>query len=226
MYITKLTKAILLCFMAVSFSLSVKGETLKVGLGELDYPPFYYVEDNVLTGAAIEIAEATADRAGYQLSYQRVPWKRLQSMLRIGSLDMVILYFKTAEREKDVIYTDKPHIYENSSVVMPKGLKVEFDGNIHSLVGHELIYVRGYSHGTEFDSSQTLSKHTVNNENELLKRITRGRPFLGVGNKPALLMYAQKLGLQDKIEFLEPPFDRGKNYMAFSKKRKDAKNYC
>lgn len=208
--------------MAASLSVSAHGDTLKAGLGELDYPPFYFEKNGSLTGAAIEIAEAVSKRAGYQLDYQRVPWMRLQNMLKMGSLDMVTLYFKTKERARDVIYTGQPHIYENSSAVIPKGLNVAYNGNIHSLANFDLFYVRGYSHGAEFDSSKTLAKHTVNNESELLKRITSSRPFIGIGNKPALLMYAKKLGLQDKIEFLEPPFDQGKNYMAFSKKMADA----
>lgn len=212
------------CLFSLSLLLSLPSasEPLKVGLGELDYPPFYFEHDSTLQGAAIEIAEAVSARAGYKLDYQRVPWKRLQEMLRVGSLDMVILYFKTPERAKDVVYTSEPHIYENSSVVIPKGMQVDYSGKIDSLIKHEIFYVRGYSHGKDFDHSQVLSKRAVNNENELLKRVTSGRPFLGVGNKPVLLLHAKNLGIEDKIDFLNPPFDYGKNYMAFSKKRADA----
>lgn len=204
-------------------SLQLKAESLKVGLGELDYPPFYYVNDDKITGIAIEIAQEVARRSGYTLDYHRVPWKRLQYKLREGSLDMVILYFKTQERARDVIYTDIPHVYENSYIVVPKTMQLQFDGSLRSISDKQFFYVRGYSHGKDFDSADYLNKQTVNNETELLRRITSGRPFIGVGNKPALLMYSEQAKLSDKIRFLEPPIDRGENYMAFSKKRSDAK---
>ncbi len=223
MNLSCLKRLLILCFTLNIFGLNAQAETLRVGLSELDYPPFYFIKHDKLAGAAIEIAEAVSTLAGYELAYNRVPWKRLQGMLKTGSLDMVILYFKTRERAKDVYYTDEPHLYENSYVVVPKGLKTTFDGNIHSLINYEMFYVNGYSHGEAFDHSEQLKKHTVNNETELLHRVTSGRPFIGVGNKPALMLYAQKEKLQDQIEFLNPPIDRGENYMAFSKKRPDAK---
>lgn len=202
--------------------LSAHADTLRVGLSELDYPPYYYAEDDSLVGAAIEIAEATASISGHELHYVRVPWKRLQNMLKTGSLDMVILYFKTPERAQDVIYSAQPHIYENSYAIVPKHLHTSFDGTIESLSRYDLFFVRGYSHGEAFDHSDNLAKHAVNNEIELLKRVASGRPFIGVGNKPALIRQAEKLGLQDQIAFLSPPFDYGENYFAFSKMRDDA----
>ncbi|MDX1452218.1 MAG: transporter substrate-binding domain-containing protein [Oleiphilaceae bacterium] len=223
MKVFEILPALLLSLILCMVMTPVQSQTLKVGLGALDYPPFYYVENGALQGAAIDIAEAVSRRAGYELRYERVPWKRLQNMLKVGSLDMVILYFKTPERAEDVIYTSAPHIYENSSVVIPKGLKTRFNGDILSLVDYDIFYVRGYSHGKVFDDSNLLKKHAVTDEAELLERITSGRPFVGVGNKPALMLHAKREGVLQQIEFLHPPFDHGKNYMAFSKHRADAR---
>lgn len=49
-----------------------------------------------------------------------------------------------------------------------------------------------------------------------------GRFDIAVGNKPVVLRYARQENLQDKIKFLSPTMDRGANYFAFSKARKDA----
>ena len=82
--------------------------------------------------------------------------------------------------------------------------------------------IRGYFHGTEFNNAEYLSKHTVSNEEELIKMLVNGRFDIGVGNKAVILRHAKNLGLMDKIRFLTPPINIGANYIAFSKARKDA----
>ncbi len=199
-----------------------QADSLKVGLGELDYPPFYFTENEELKGAAIEIAEALAEHANHQLHYHRVPWSRLQKMLKLGQIDMVILYFKTEERAQDVIYTRSPHLYENSYLVVPTELDVHYSGDLRDLDQYNFFNVRGYSHGAEYDNADYLIKEDVNNETELLLRVASGRNFIGVGNKPALQLYAEKVGVADKIHFLLPPIDHGANFMAFSRKNANA----
>ena len=82
--------------------------------------------------------------------------------------------------------------------------------------------MRGYSHGKEFDDADYLNKTAVNNELELLKRIASNRPFIDVGNKPALLYHANQAGLDTKIHFLEPAIDSSPNYLAVSRQRDNA----
>ena len=204
------------------FPLIAAADRLNVGLGELDYPPFYYVEDGELQGAAVDIAERVADNLGHDLEYHRFPWARVQYFLRIGQIDMVILYFKTEERAHDVVYTDAPHLFESSYLAVPEHLNVEFDGDLKDLSEFSFLAVRGYWHGEQFDQADYLNKIPVNNEEELLKSLATRRNFIGVGNKPALSLYAEALGVSDKIRFLSPPIDRGPDYMAFSKAHPDA----
>ena len=49
-----------------------------------------------------------------------------------------------------------------------------------------------------------------------------GRFDIAIGNKPAILMQAEQVDLEDKITFLKPTVDNGPNYFAFSKARNDA----
>lgn len=204
------------------FPLISAADRLNVGLGELDYPPFYFVEDGELRGAAVEIAEHVADTLDHELEYHRFPWARVQYFLRIGQIDMVILYFKTEERAQDAVYTDAPHLFESSYLAVPEHLSVEFDGDLKELADFSFLAVRGYWHGEQFDQADYLHKIPVNNEEELLKSLATRRNFIGVGNKPALTLYAEELGVADKIRFLSPPIDRGPNYIAFSKANPDA----
>lgn len=208
--------------LALLLPLIAPADRLRVGLGELDYPPFYFVENGELHGAAVEIAERVADTLGHELEYHRFPWARVQYFLRIGQIDMVILYFKTEKRARDVVYTDRPHLFESSYLAVPDHLDVEFDGNLRDLEEYSFLAVRGYWHGEQFDQADYLHKIPVNNETELLKALATRRDFIGVGNKPALLMYAEALGVAEEIRFLSPPIDRGPDYMAFSKAHPNA----
>ena len=207
-------------FLSSSFISQAHAEELMVGLAELDYPPFYYAGDDAMTGASIEIAEALADIAGHQLTYKRVPWKRLQKELQSGSLDMVILYMRTEERERDVFYTKEPYIFEESYLFVGKDHELTEAQDLNQLSGYDFFYVRGYSHGQAFDSASYLHKTEVKDELELIKRISSDRPFIGVGSKPAIIYHAQQSGLGEEIKFLQPVLHRGENFMAVSRQVK------
>lgn len=214
-------------FLCISFYLAflqpLWADTLRVGLSNADYPPYYFEGEEGLEGAAIEIAEDLAHQLGYNLEYHRYPWKRVQYNLKTGVIDMVVLYFKTDERAKDVVYTQTSHLIERSSLVTPTHLKVQFDGDLNALKRFEFYGVRGYFYGDQFEHAEYLSKHHVRDEAELIRWVaTEQRNFIGVGNKPALEFYARKLGLLDKIKFLKPAIHEGENYFAFSKKLPNA----
>lgn len=74
-----------------------------------------------------------------------------------------------------------------------------------------------------YDHADYLTKREIKNEENLVKTVVKRRIDIGVGNKPALLLYAEKVNYTDKIEFLEPPIDIGSNYFAFSKAKADSK---
>lgn len=211
-------------FLALSiFTVVTHAETLKVGLSDADYPPYYYVGKQGLEGAAVEIGEYLAKSLGYQLEYQRYPWKRVQHNLKLGVVDMVLLYFKTAERGKDVIYTDSPHLIEKAVLFGPDHLDIEFSGDLSSISQYEFYGIRGYYYGEQYKNASYLSKHEVRDEPELIRWIASDkRSFLGIGNPAAIEFYANKIGISDKIRFYQPALYEGENYFAFSRARTDA----
>jgi ABC-type amino acid transport substrate-binding protein len=210
------------CALLMMWTAPIQAKELRVGLGELDYPPFYFEKDGNLHGAAIEITQHIAQKLGHTLVFRRYPWARVQLYLKTGDVDAVILYFKTPEREKDVVFTDIPHLYESSSLFVAKGTETPFNGTLSDLWSYRFGNVRGYSHGKEYDGAEYLNKHIVNNETLLIRMLVKGRIDIAVGNKPAIIMYAKQEGLHDKITFLTPPIDKAPNFFAFSKSRKDA----
>ena len=214
----------LICLIFVIASSPSQSKELRVGLATLDYPPFYFETDGRFQGAAVEIAQVLATSMDHKLVFFRVPWKRLQSYLKDGSIDMMILYFKTPERSKDVLYVEIPHIQESSDLFVLRGAKSPYKGSIDDVASFKFGNVKGYSHGKEYNDAKGLQKQEVNNEKLLLKILLNNRIDIGVGNKPVITHYAKMMGLQDKIRFLDPPIDIGSNYIAFSKARDDAQS--
>lgn len=199
-------------------------KTIQVGLGELDYPPFYYKKEGKLTGAAIEISEKVAANLGYSLKYKRYPWKRVQYLLKAGKIEMMILYFKTPEREKFAYFTKTSHINESSYLFIKKDRKIAYKNkNLQALKNYRFGNVKGYSHGKVYDNADYLNKYQAKNELSLVKLVAKNRIDIGVGNKPALMLYAKQSHLDDQIQFLSPPIDKGANYFAFSKAGKNSK---
>jgi len=215
---------VFICISTLALSFSVSAKELKVGLTELDYPPFYFEVNGEYYGAALEISRAVAEKLGHKLVFIRAPWKRIQGYLRSGEIDMMILYFKSTDRARDVIYTGVSHINESSDLFILYNSDIKFEGRLKELLSYRFGSIRGYFHGTEFANANYLSKDTVSNEEQLIKMLINGRFDIGVGSKSVIIWHAKSLGLMDKIRFLVPPLNIGKNYIVFSKARKNAQD--
>ncbi len=206
-----------------SFSVSAMAQTLTVGLSTADYPPYYFVGEKGLEGAAVNIAEDIAKELGYTLSYKRYPWKRVQLNLQTGDVDMVLVYFKTPERAKDVVYTDKPHVSEKASLFVSSNMDITFKGDLGALSGYQFFGVRGYFYGDQYAALAENHKGEVSDESELVRRVANPNfELIGVGNQPAIEFYARQQGLESKLKFLTPAIFEGYNYFAFSRARTDA----
>ena len=220
--ISKLFSIVIIFGLIITLSVQIQAKELKVGLGELDYPPFYFQKNGEYYGAAIEMAQYLAEKLGHSLVFERYPWGRVQSYLRTGEIDMVALYFKTPERAKYVEFTDTPHLYESSYLIISKGTEISYNGTLKDLQSYNFGDVRGYFHGDKYNNASYLNKQHVNNEKQLIRMLLRERFDIAVGNKAVVNMYAKQEELEDEISFLIPPIDKGPNFLAFSKVRKDA----
>lgn len=206
-----------------ALSTSLMAQTLTVGLSMADYPPYYFSGPKGLEGAAVSIAEEVAQELGITLEYKRHPWKRVQRNLQTGDVDMVLVYFKTPERAKDVVYAHQPHVSEKASLFVSVDMNVPFDGDLNALGGYTFFGVRGYFYGDRYAAIPEDRRGEVSDEVELVRRIAKPKfDLIGVGNRPAIEFYARQQGLEPKLKFLSPAIFEGYNYFAFSRARPDA----
>lgn len=220
----KLFSVLFLCGLLGLCSVSSYAKELKVGIGLINYPPYYYEKDGVMQGAVLEISQHIADKLGHTLVFEQLPWPRIQLYLRKGDIDMVLLYFKTPEREKYVIYTDIPHIDDTSYLFTKKDAAIHFNGNLDSMREYHFGHVQGYSHGAEYDNATQLHKQEVREEKQLIKMILNNRIDVGVGNKAVINAHAEEVGLPGELFFLTPPIDTASVYFAFSRAKVDSKS--
>ena len=207
-----------------SVAQKIHSRTIRVGIGELDYPPFYFVRENKLSGAAFEIVSELARSLGHSLEIHRYPWSRIQKKLETGEIEMMILYLKSPERLKDVFYVNPPHIYEASNLIVHKPSEIAFNGNLWELRAYNFGSVRGYTHGPAFDSAGFLKKQLVNDERLLIRILVNHRVDIAVGNPQTIQMYAKETGMENQIRILEPALNVGLNHIAFSRACSDAEN--
>jgi len=214
--------ALFLCVLLMISPITSHAKELKVGIGLINYPPYYFEQDGVMHGAVFDISQHIADKLGHTLVFEKLPWPRIQLYLRQGSIDMLMLYFKTPEREKSVIYTDTPHIYDTSYLFIKKGADIHYNGNFNSMLDYHFGHVRGYSHGIEYDNASQITKQLAGEEKQLIRMLLNDRIDVAVGNKAVIGLHAREEGGFDKLFFLTPPIDKAPAYFAFSKAKGDA----
>ncbi len=217
----KLTRSLLCCGLLSLCSVVAQARELKVGIDS--YPPYYFEQEGRVKGAMIEIAQHIASQLGHTLVFKKYPWPRVQAQLRYGGIDMIMLYFKTQEREKYAVYTDTPHLYDSSYLVTRKDAKVNYDGDLSTLKNYRFGNIRGYSHGIKYDNETMLSKHKAADEKQLIRMLLKGRIDIAVGNKAVMTLHAESYGVLDQIEFLNPAIDRAPAFFAFSRQVSDSK---
>lgn len=196
---------------------------LVVGLGEVDYPPFYYTGGQGMQGAAIEIIERLAATLGYRLEYNRYPWKRVQRNLQIGLVDLVLIYYHTEQRSRQALFLKKPYLQGEVSLFVRSDLNPQFTGDLQALSDYPLIGVRGYYYGQKYQALPESRKVSVASEAELVRRVADTRlQAVGIGVRDSVQQAARQQGLESRIRFLSPGLSTGHYYIAVSRARSDA----
>ena len=79
--------------------------------GEIDWPPFDYVEDGKYKGLAKEYLELIEKRTGLKFNYiHGYKWSQLLQMAKDKKIDLLPILTKTTTREKDLLFTSKSYL--------------------------------------------------------------------------------------------------------------------
>lgn len=196
--------------------------TLTIALADVDYPPFYFKDNDNFSGISIEVLEHIAADLGFTLHYQYSSWQGALNSLKTGKADLITTLFYTEERAQFALYPDEPHAIEINQLITRPELAITFNGDLHTLRQYRIGMISGYSYGKDYDTADFLKKDVTTNESQLIKMLVGKRFELAIGNPFALKLQANRQGVSHQIILLEPAVDISPIYMAMSKKTPNA----
>lgn len=187
------------------------------------WPP--YVDDAAPEkGLAVELVNKALQRKGYQPRLHIDNWQRALEGVRIGVFDATCAIWKTVKREQDLLFSE-PYLNNKISFIKKKSLTVEYQ-HFSDLTGFIIGVVRGYAYDEAFTQSRTLLKIPANHIIQNLQKLNQGSIDLTVGDERAIKYALQQFLPTDanSFEFLAPPLDNKKLYLAVSKSNKSAQS--
>ncbi|OZG70929.1 amino acid ABC transporter substrate-binding protein [Hahella sp. CCB-MM4] len=218
-----LTAALL--FFCSQYSLAF---TLVVGMEEANNAPFEYVDDNVkLTGFHVEIVRQVTHRLGWEVRFQRHPWKWVIKGLKDGEFHAVTYVAKSSEREEFATFLPDNllHISRSTLYILKKR-------------ANEIIYVPPLQHMVTKWRTAMPGGYYINDEviymlkngapieqptvtqNQLFIMLMSGRYDAIFGATSALAIAAEEIsGIEKQVKRLEgASFAGTRMYIAFSQK--------
>ncbi|MEW5774627.1 MAG: transporter substrate-binding domain-containing protein [Thermodesulfobacteriota bacterium] len=181
--------------------------------------PYTFTENGAARGFEIDILREVLQGMGRKAEFVGFPWKRCLASLAEGQADALVSLLLTPERAEYTLYPEE-HISTSRTVLFTAADKaVPFAGDLAHLQGLKIGVILGFSYGEAFDNAEFLDKEPAVDVNILINRVVSGRNDLAAENQAVAMASAARLGVRDKLRFLEPPIHTQKLYVGFSKAR-------
>jgi polar amino acid transport system substrate-binding protein len=181
------------------------------------YPPYSYLKDDVLVGAAIELIELIGQDIGVGIDVRNIgPWMRAITTLRDGGIDLLTTVYYVPERLGDLAYT---HAYvEDPIVVFTVGADEPALNDRNDLIGLAGITTRGESRGEEFDTfmAKELNIMIVNSPDQIINMLDQNRADYGLQGLYSLKEAQKRNPIDKKLWITDVPIDAAQICMAFS----------
>ena len=218
----KLTKTALITgfIFFILISAAVGGNPRKIIVAYTDWYPYTYQEKGKPSGFEIEIFTAVMKNMGIQVEFANYPWKRCLNNLKEGNADALVSLLKTDERERYAYFPDTPISISKTVFITKADRNIKFRGSLEELKEFNIGVIMGFSYNEAFDKAVYLKKDNSLDTRILLTKLLNNRHDLAAENQTVATAYAIRMGIRDKIKFLEPPIHTEKLYVGFSKAKK------
>lgn len=214
-------KLLLMYFCIMFYSVSLYADdirTLKVAI-YLD-PPYVDYKNNQYIGEDIDLLIYLAKKSNMQIEYIRCPIARCLYLVKEGVADMVMQLKKTPERIKDYLFLQPATFIQEFPLnfYINKGLLNTIQ-NYQDLTGLKIGVIRGMSYFDRFDKDTELLKVKVNNREQLVGMLKKGRIDTFLDRDDAMLPILNRLNSQGEINKAKFKFTKYvKSYLVISKK--------
>ena len=125
------------------------GETLKMG-SSIDFAPYEYYDDATgeIVGVDVEIAQAVADKLGYELEIQDMQFDSIIAAVVSGKVDFGMSGFTVTEERKQSVDFSTQYTTAVQSIIVPENSAIQTVGD---LLNPENAYTIGVQLGTTGD---------------------------------------------------------------------------
>jgi len=201
-------------------SFELRGEELKLSI--YHYPPYVIVseKDDQISGIDVDIIKEIAARMNLDIVYYRCPWKRCLKSMEVGTVDVLTNAVKKSDREKYMLYCDRPFLTDFPIVFYFKKGKGSVIRTYEDLYDYTIGYERGAVYFDRFDNDTKLKKVPWHTYNKLLSLLNAGRIGGVIGYKDSLNYIISEMGLQGAFEeaSYRYPTSQNESFITVSKK--------
>jgi polar amino acid transport system substrate-binding protein len=188
--------------------------------GHPNWPPFSSEDGERIVGIGAELAEIVFRDLGFQTQARPSGnWKRVQAQTEAGAADVIVAAYRTAERERYLVYPAQPYMEDVNVIWVARGKEFPFR-QWDDLVGRKGTAMLGESYGQKFDNfiRDKLDIEWSSTPSQSLRKLSIGRaayyPFSLHGGR----IQVRQLGFGGRISHLPLPISSEHIYIAISKK--------
>ena len=192
-------------------------------LGDENFPPYSFVEGDIVKGIDVEQVREAANRAGLEVSIRLVPFKRMLALIEAGKAPLGFAAFITTGRQAYAHYTTVPLHRSSMSVFARREDGLEY-GGLEDLVGKTVLINVGFSISDAFDSHVAANRINVREVRDTrtgIRSLARGKANYYAGNRITTLYRLKLENLLGEIQPLTPPLTEGRGAFLIVSKRAD-----
>jgi polar amino acid transport system substrate-binding protein len=216
-------KAILgaVCVMAILLTSDLIAAAEPMSIATSEWPPYGYLENRKAVGFATEVLGKVLPKLGVEHKFEFMPWKRAIEIAEAGEADAVYSASYNAERAEFLLYPETPlHASEYVFFIRKSDVgKLKFD-TLDDLKDHKVGVTRGYSYSDELlKKLDELENSDEADSDELnFEKLNGGRIDYFPADLLNGLALLKKMGMQDKLTYLDTRIKIKDYFIAFSKK--------
>lgn len=180
------------------------------------WPPYTKVIGADPTGISIDIAKQAASLAGFEPSFQELPWKRCLAEADAGQYDAVI---DTSRRDDGTQFLYPEHYsstWTDGFWVNDKSPLTQYT-SLEQFHGRSFGLVNGYSYPEEIKSNPHFSVDYSNNDEAALRKLAINRVDVVVTDIVSGIEILKNIG-EKRVRYLKPVYAKEPLYFAFYRK--------
>lgn len=135
--------SVLFVFFLISCATGNKGSQLVVGTNA-EFPPFEYIENNIITGFDIDLITAIAKEMGKTVKIENLSWEGLLPALQSRKVDLIIAGMTVTEDRKAVVNFSDSYYTSKEQMIIVQNDNTDIT-NMDSLIGKKVGVMLGFT---------------------------------------------------------------------------------